>query len=296
MNLIKPKKLKKGDTIAIIAPAGNVDITQIENSANYFKSCGYNVKLGENITKTTRYFSGSDKERIEDLHNAFLDKDVDAIICARGGYGCIRLLKYIDYALIRENPKIFCGYSDITILSTMILKNTGLISFSGPMAQSDFGSTEICEYTTDKFWTTLKNSCTTIQADNLIAYKNGDAEGILFGGNLATLASLCGLDFIPDEKFIFFVEDTNEDVYKIDKYFHQLVNLYKFRKNITALILGEFLNIDSSEYLRELFIELAKELDIPTYSGYPISHSRRKTTIPIGANALLRNGTITTTY
>lgn len=296
MNLIKPKKLKKGDTIAIIAPAGNTDKTAIDNAVRYFKSYGYNVKIGENIFNSHKYLSATDKERLEDLHNAFLDDEVDAIICARGGYGSLRLLKDIDYNIIRENPKTFCGYSDITALSIMILKNTGLITFSGPMAQSDFGDKEICEYTANKLFSTLESSNAIINADNLITYKTGDAHGILFGGNLATVASLCGLDFIPEEKFIFFTEDINEDVYRIDKYFRQLVNLYKFRKNISAMVLGDFINNDNSDYLKDLFSEISKELNIPTYAGYPISHSRRKTTIPIGVAALLKNGEIRVKY
>lgn len=296
MNLIKPEKLKKGDTIAIIAPAGNTDKKAIENTVSYFQNCGYKVKPGENLFNAHKYLSATDKERLDDLHNAFSDEDVNAIICARGGYGSLRLLKDIDYSVIRENPKIFCGYSDITALSAMILKNTGLITFSGPMAQSDFGDDDICDYTANNLWTTLTGSNAIINADNLITYKEGEAQGILFGGNLATIASLCGLDFIPEEKFIFFAEDINEDVYKIDKYFRQLINLYKFRKNITGLVLGDFIDNDNSDYLNDLFNEIANELNIPTYSGYPISHSRRKTTIPIGAAALLKDGAIKVEY
>ena len=120
MNLIKPKKLKKGDTIAIIATSGNVNIEKIKEGVKYFHEKGFNVKLGKNIEKTDKYMAGSDIERLEDLHNAFADEEVNAIICARGGYGAIRLIDKIDYSIIQNNPKIFCGYSDITALSAMI--------------------------------------------------------------------------------------------------------------------------------------------------------------------------------
>lgn len=295
MNLLKPKNLNKGDTIAIIAPAGKVDADLLENSVHYIKACGYNVKFGLNTGKICRYMAGSDEERLSDLHNAFVDKDVDAILCARGGYGAIRLINKIDYDIIKNNPKIFCGYSDISALSAMILKNTGLVTFSGPMAQSDF-SGEIDDFAQNSFWETLSNNYVEIIADNLKIYKSGDASGVLFGGNLATIASLCGCDFIPDDKFLFFAEDLNEDVYKIDKYFHQLLNIKQFKNNISGLILGDFIKVDDSKYLDELFYELAKELDIPVYSGYPITHAKRKVTVPYGAEATIHNGRICAKY
>ena len=127
MNLIKPKKLKKGDTIAIIAPSGEVDMKKIKKAVSFFEKYGFKIRLGKNIDKCQNYLAGSDEERLEDLHNAFADKEIKAIICARGGYGAIRLINKIDYELIKNNPKIFCGYSDITALSAMILKKTGLI-------------------------------------------------------------------------------------------------------------------------------------------------------------------------
>lgn len=297
MNLIKPNKLKEGDTIAIIAPAGEVDEERINFSEKYFKSKGYNVKFGAHLNKKRRYLAGDDNERIEDIHSAFEDSTVDAIICARGGYGAIRLINNIDYNIIRNNPKIFCGYSDITALSAMILKKAGLITFSGPMAQSDFGEENINKFTESQFWNTLTNkSSLMIQNINGKIYKSGQAKGITFGGNLSTIASLCGIDFLPDEKFIFFAEDINEDVYKIDRYFRQLLNISKFKNNISGILLGEFINNGNSTWLDELFTELSTDLNIPVYSGYQISHDKNKFTIPIGAEAELNNGLLKIQY
>lgn len=297
MNLIKPNKLKEGDTIAIIAPAGEVDEERINFSEKYFKSKGYNVKFGAHLNKKRRYLAGDDNERIEDIHSAFEDSTVDAIICARGGYGAIRLINNIDYNIIRNNPKIFCGYSDITALSAMILKKAGLITFSGPMAQSDFGEENINKFTESQFWNTLTNKGSLmIQNINGKIYKSGQAKGITFGGNLSTIASLCGIDFLPDEKFIFFAEDINEDVYKIDRYFRQLLNISKFKNNISGILLGEFINNGNSTWLDELFTELSTDLNIPVYSGYQISHDKNKFTIPIGAEAELNNGLLKIQY
>lgn len=289
MNLIKPKKLNLGDTIAIIATSGNIDTDKIKKAKKYFEGKGYKVKLGKNIEKSYRYLAGSDADRLEDLHEAFSDNEVSAIICARGGYGAIRLINKIDYDLIKNNPKIFCGFSDITALNAMFLKRSSLITFSGPMAQSDFSIDPIDRFTEKDFFDTLTKEHIEIKPIIKNIYKKGEANGILFGGNLATLTSICGQDFIPDEPFIFFTEDLNEETYKIDRYFTQLLNIEHFRDNIRAIILGEFLEVDNNIYLDEYFSELAAELNIPTIKGFPITHGQSKTTVPYGAAAQLKN-------
>lgn len=291
MNLIKPKKLEIGDTIAIIAPSGCVDIEKVYNAKKYFKKKGYKVKLGKNIEKCDRYLAGSDTERLEDLENAFLDNEVKTIICARGGYGAIRLINKINYEIIHKNPKIFCGYSDITALSAMFLKKAGLITYSGAMAQPDFGG-GLDEFTEKMFFKSLTSDNLQITPEFPYSYKSGDAEGLLFGGNLSTIISLCGMDFIPDEKFLFFAEDLNESAYKIDKYFTQLLNIEKFKQNLNAILLGDFLYVDNPEYLDTFFKELAQELDIPIVGGYPFTHETSKATVPVGANAKLKSGTL----
>ena len=285
MNLIKPEKLKKGDTIAIIAPSGEVDMEKIKKTVCFFEKSGFKVRLGKNIDKCRNYLAGSDEERLEDLHNAFADKEIKAIICARGGYGAIRLINKIDYELIKNNPKIFCGYSDITALSAMILKKTGLITFSGPMAQGDFGQAKSDDFTINSFFETLTEGKCTLSANN---GTSANVSGILFGGNLATIVSLCGPPLIPDEKFIFFVEDIGEPVYKIDRYFTQLLNIEKFRNNIAGVALGEFLNIDNQDFLDDFF----NNLGLPVAGIFPISHGKTKATVPYGAVARIENETI----
>lgn len=297
MNLIKPNKLQKGDTISIIAPAGVVQEDKILNTIKYFENLGYNIKLGKNIFKSDRYLAGSDDVRLDDLHCAFNDKEVKAIFCARGGYGCLRLIDKIDYNLIKNNPKIFCGYSDITVLSLMFLKRAGLITFSSPMPQGDFQPDDVDQFTADNFWKALMNNMLTIRAQKLKAYCRGEANGIVWGGNLATICSLCGTDFLPDKKFIFFAEDLNEPVYKIDRSFRQLLNIKQYRKNITAIILGEFLG--TAQYavqLDTLFNEIAQELNIPVYAGYQITHNKTKVTVPIGAEGNLTDGILNIIY
>ena len=292
MNLIKPKNLNQGDTICIIAPSGEVDEQKILKAKQYFENKGFKVKLGSNITKQKNYLAGEDQERLNDLENAFIDKSVNAIICARGGYGAIRLINKIDYNLIKNNPKIFCGYSDITALSAMIFKNTGLITFSAPMAQSDFSSDKINEFTENKFFQTLTQNISEIEPTNLKIYKSGKAKGLLIGGNLSTLTSLCGVDFIPKEDFILFAEDLNEPAYKIDRYFTQLLNIKTFKNHLKGIILGDFLDLDNEKYFDDLIYSIAHEYDIPILGGYPISHSDTKATIPYGAMAEIEDDRI----
>lgn len=288
MNLIKPKNLVKGDTICIIAPSGCVEKDKILNSAKYFEGLGFQVKLGKNLFNKDRYMSGTDAERISDIEEAFCDNDVKAIICARGGYGALRIINKIDYNLIKNNPKIFCGYSDITALSLMILKKTGLITYSSPMPKGDFQPENIDKYTEKYFWNVMYGNLNEIKPADLKVYKNGSCQGILWGGNLATVSSMCGLDFIPDEKFIFFAEDLNEPVYKIDRCFRQLLNIDKFKDNLSGIVLGEFLGVEEyKDQLEYLFDEISQELNVPVYSGYKISHYSSKITLPVGQSAIL---------
>ena len=292
MKCILPKPLKKGDTIAFIAPAGSVlDKDAIIRAKDFFVKKGYNVVFSAHLFNQNKYLSDNDNNRLSDLHWAFMNPDIDAIICARGGYGCLRLINKIDYNLIRHNPKIFCGYSDITILSAMFLKKSGLITYSAPMCRSDFGANdnEKSDYTINNFFKAVEGNNLEYRAESI--YNSGVAEGITFGGNLASIVSLCGIDFIPDEDFIFFAEDLNEPVYKIDKMFTQLLNIDKFRQNIKGIILGDFLDSGYPEQLDELFCDISKELDIPTLGGFKITHNKDKITVPYGVRARIETDT-----
>lgn len=286
MNIIKPSYLNEGDTVAIIAPAGEVIYDEIIRAQAYLERHNLRVRLGKNLFKSCRYMSGTDEERVEDLHEAFLDKSVNAIICARGGYGSIRLIKHIDFDIIRRNPKIFCGYSDITALSLMFAKYSDLITFSGPMAQSDFN--DITDFTAHSFFNVLSGG--EEEYLSMVTYAQGNAEGIIWGGNLSTIVSLCGIDFIPDKDFIFFTEDLNEAPYRIDKMLNQLINIKEFRKYCKGIAFGDFLDCGDENWLNEIFTETAKILDVPAYGGFKFTHAADKQTVPIGAKGYLQDG------
>ena len=284
MNIIKPQKLKIGDTIGLLSVSGDIREPQrIENAKQYFQKKGYNVVVSDTTYLKDRYFAGTDKQRLKALHSFFSDEQINAIVCTRGGYGAIRLIKDIDYSIIRNNPKIFVGYSDITAILAMIYKKTGIITFHGAMANGDFGCDDVESFTEKNFFEALcgETSC-FFAGEDFKVYNGGGSCGLFWGGNLATLASLAGQDFIPDDKFVLFLEDLNEPVYKIDRMLRQLINIDKFKNNMVGLALGKFSQLDNFENYDLLLKELANELTIPICSGFLISHERKKMTVPIG--------------
>ncbi len=297
MKLIKPNPLQEGDTIAIIAPSGVVDKNKIMSAVKYFENKNYNVILGKNIFEKKRYMAGADFERLDDLHEAFSNSDIDAVFCARGGYGAIRLLPYIDFKLIKNNPKIFCGYSDITALSLVFLAYSGLITYSSPMPQGDFAS-EVSTFTEQSFFNVLRGNKEIYEYADIVL--PGEAQGIVWGGNLSTIVSLIGCDnlksgqtvstnLIPDENFIFIAEDVGEPAYKIDKMLNQLANIKNFKDKISGIAFGEFTDTDNDEWLKDVLLEFAVRMNVPAYSGFKFTHNRDKQTIPIGAGAELND-------
>ena len=287
MDLIDPEHLKKGDTVGILCVSGKIDdYSKLNRAKEFIESKGYNVKISYLPEKQNGYLCADDETRASELNRFFADKTIKAIIAARGGYGSIRIIDKIDYKTIKDNPKFFGGYSDITALSLMIYKNTGLVTYNSPMAYSDLGN-QISDYTEKSFFDVIENGLTELRLENSRVYKSGNASGVLWGGNLSTIQSLCGIDFIPVDDFIFITEDINEPVYKIDKMFAQLFNISKFKTNCKAIVLGYFSNIDNNEILDKLFNEIANKYEIPVVKGLKFGHERDFLTFPIGVNAIL---------
>lgn len=288
MKIIKPKKLKKGDTIAFIGISGKIkEYERLEKAKIYFEKEGYKVIISPSNKSSHRYMSGaSDENCINTINEYFLNDDINAVICSRGGYGSLRLLNGINWNIIKKHPKIFAGYSDITALLNMIFKKTGLITFHSAMPNGDFSS-DIQEYTKNSFFNTLSGNTFEYKSENNICYLKGQAKGRLIGGNLATLTSLCGLNFFPDEDLILFLEDLNEPSYKIDRMLTQLFNIKKFKNNIKGIALGDFLDVDNELFLEEILKEISLKLKIPICRGFKITHDKIKDTVPFGVKATL---------
>lgn len=287
MTIIKPKKLKIGDTIGILAVSGKIkEYENILNAKKFFENEGFKVVISETCKTSHRYMAGkNDEECVKAFQEFFENKDINAIVCARGGYGTIRLLDKIDWNIVKNNPKIFAGYSDITALLCMIYKKTGLITFHSPMCNGDFAS-NVDEYTKNSFFNTLSGNTKSIQAVGSKIFYEGITDGHLFGGNLTVLASLCGLDFIPRENLILFLEDLNEPVYKIDRTLTQLFNIIEFKENVKGIAIGEFKDISDTSMLDMIIKEIAQKLKIPVCDGFKITHNKTKDTIPVGASAI----------
>jgi muramoyltetrapeptide carboxypeptidase len=295
MEIIKPEKLKRGDVIGIISPSSPVsDKAKLDASMSYFEKRGYRVKVGLNAMKERGYLAGSDEERLEDVHNMFLDKEVKLIICLRGGYGASRLLDKIDYNIIKNHPKIFCGYSDITVLQNAFFYKTRLITFAGPMAGVDFYK-DISEFTEENFWNTLTSSepikINYPDGERLNSYRSGIAEGRLIGGNLSLFSSLIGTNYLPEpEGKILLLEEVGEAPYRIDRMLNQL-RLSGYLGKIKGVILGSFedcietdpqrKSLNLNEVIEDYFIN---DFQAPVVYNLKHGHISNNLTIPIGVN------------
>ena len=298
MHYIKPKKLNNGDLIGIISPASSPDdLTLIESGVKYIEELGYRTIIGKNVGKFRGYLAGTDEERVEDIHQMFGDKKVKAIFCLRGGYGAFRILDKIDYKLIRNNPKIFIGFSEITALQMAFLNKAGLVTFAGPMVIPNF-SKDISNYTEENFWRIISSSrkIGKVKFDelkNLPKLSSGIASGRIVGGNLAVFVSLLGTKYLPNlNNKILFLEDINEPPYKIDRMLNQM-RLNNIFNKVKGVILGSF--IDCSEpdsekrylTLEEVFQDYFASIGLPIVYNFPFGHIKDLITIPIGINLKL---------
>lgn len=279
MKTIKSKKLKKDMTIGLLSVSGAIDnVNEIDIAKSRLEKTGFKVKVSQ--YNNHRYLAGTKEECLNRLHSFFSDKSIDMILAIRGGYGTLKFINDIDFNLIKNNPKIFVGFSDITNLLVTFYKKAGLICFHGPMVLSDFSSV----FNKKSYYNmldVLMNAPDETVANDYFTINSGIAEGILWGGNLSSLVSMCGINFVPEEDFILFVEDINEPIYKLDKMFTQLLNMNSFSKKLKGIIWGEFLGADKAEFslMQE---EFAKELKIPMCNFSGITHGGNKITLPYG--------------
>ena len=300
MKIVKPKKLKKGDVIGIISPASSAsDFTRIEKGVKYLEKLGYYVEVGENVGKSHGYLAGTDEERLTDLHSMFKNKNVKAIINVRGGYGSGRLLDKIDYSIIKQNPKIFVGYSDITALQMAFLNKTGLVTFAGPMLAVDFWKDEVNGFTEEFFWnmvTSSKKIGKIINPDNENFYTltKGRGEGNLVGGNLALLVSLLGTPFAPNfKKSVIMLEEIGEEPYRIDRMLYQLKYATNNFKEVEGIIIGRFVDCyikdkeSPSLSLNDVISDYFEKLKIPVFYNVKHGHIEQNITIPWGLKTKL---------
>lgn len=303
-HVIKPPRLKPGDTVGLIAPASApFESATIREGVETLQSLGFKVKAGKYIKEKYGYLAGSDEKRIADLHEMFKDVEVKAIIALRGGYGSMRLLNLIDYNLIKNNPKIVIGYSDITSLNLGIYHKTGLVTFHGPVAISSFS-----KYTQEYFWKILSSTEAAGEIrhpdpDNplrptahLNTIRPGKATGRLIGGNLTLFTALLGTPYAVDTKdAILFLEETGEEPYDVDRMLTQLLLAGKL-DHVAGIIFDKCPNCKPGEYkpafyntlsLEEILEDRLGQLRCPVLYGLNVGHEADKPTLPMGIKVTL---------
>ena len=311
---IYPAKLKTGDEIRIVAPSRSLAIISKETreiANKRFLDLGLKLSFGKHIEEMDEFVSSSIKSRVEDLHDAFIDKNVKAIITVIGGFNSNQLLKYLDWDLIKNNPKIFCGYSDITVLNNAIFAKTGLISYSGPH-YSTFGQELYFDYTleyfkkclfsqdsfeiiasdkwSDDLWYQNQKERALMKNDGFLCINEGNASGTIIGANLCTLNLLQGTEYFPDlQNSILFIEDDQESLpHTFDRDLQSLIHLPSFG-GVNGIVIGRFQKASkiTNELLTKI-IKTKKEIDnLPVIANVDFGHTDPRITFPIGGEANL---------
>lgn len=290
---MRAKRLTPGDTIGIVAPASPADPSKFEKIASSLSSMGYQVKTGESVFSSRGYLAGEDRLRAEDINRMFEDDDVKAIFCLRGGYGSQRILELVDYRLIRKNPKIFMGFSDITALLNSIYQESGLITFHGPMGGDFAGG--LHRGTKKAMKKALEGTEPIGEVENPevpVVVAEGRAKGELVGGNLSIVAASLGTPYEIDTKGrILLLEDVNEEPYSIDRMLNQLKLAGKLR-DAAGVVLGDWgasepKEPENSLSLEEVFQDVFENIGKPVLKGYKIGHCKPNITVPIGAEACI---------
>ncbi|RNC85392.1 MAG: LD-carboxypeptidase [Balneola sp.] len=287
--IIKPKRIKRGATLGLVAPGSPIyNPNDFENMITSLEGLGYTLVLGKHVKDRKGYLAGEDEDRVQDIMDMFSDDTIDAILCTRGGWGSNRILPMVDFELIKNNPKPFIGFSDITSLLLAIYKNTGLITFHGPVGKSDWNSFTVDSW--DEVLINAKKAHYEIPEDqeDTFTITPGVTEGILLGGNLTVLTSMIGSDYLPDfEGAILFFEDIGEDVYRVDRMLTQL-KLSGILNKINGFVFGKCTDCSSGSNslpLKEVLNDHIGGLNIPAFYGAMISHEDRNITLPIGIKA-----------
>jgi len=272
-----PPLLSPGDKVALVALSGPcTNREQLAGAVAALTEMGLEVEVKDScfaMHPKLSYLAGEDKLRLDDLHDVFFEKSIKGVFAARGGYGVGRLLPYIDFEIIKQNPKVLVGFSDVTALHTAINQQAGLITFHGQMPYNYFGGAEYYKLLFDN---------KPLSFINLQALYPGECAGITTGGNLSVITSMLGTPYEIDTKGrILILEDINEPLYKIDRMLLQLKLAGKL-KDAAGIIFGDMSGLGLNELypvLKELVLDEKK----PTLWGLQCGHIKQNFTVPLGA-------------
>lgn len=292
--MIKPKALRPGDTIGLVGPSGAIRTDDgLERSVKLLEEMGYKVKVGESAGARYGYLSGTDEVRARDLNAMFMDDDVDAIVCTRGGYGTPRILDRLDFDAARKHPKLFLGYSDITALLIAYGKYADLVTFHGPMPSSCMVN-GFDEYSQARFLRAISSTEPLDEMRNCACQKltclnEGVVTAPMVGGNLSLVEELLGTPYELDCRGkILFLEDVGERTYRLDGMLNHLRLAGKF-EDCAGIVLGDFTNC-TMEYanfsftLDEILRDIVLPCGKPVLSGLCAGHGPHKQTLPMGIN------------
>jgi len=293
--MLKPKSLKRGHRIGVVSPSYWLEKKGLGNAVTVFQKKGYEVQLGDSVYLKDGPFAGTPQQRANDINQMFSDPNIDAIFCARGGYGANRVLPLLDYDLIQSKPKIIMGYSDITAFLTSITQKTGLVTFHGPML-STFKNT-LVPYNLDTLVNVLsgKEDIRIVEPNELkpTILKFGKAIGPLWGGNMCLLVNRLGTkNQLNTDGVILFIEDVDENLYAFDRMLFHMKEAGMF-ENIRGLIVGELTEmkdeiIPFGKTTDEIILDVCGDLNIPIVTNFPCGHGNYQATLPISLPVELR--------
>lgn len=295
--LVKPSRLSSGATVGLVSPGGLIsresDVAEVERT---LRDLGLRTVRGRHVLDRRGYLAGADEHRAADLHRMLADPAVDAVLALRGGWGCNRILPLLDYELIRQHPKVLMGFSDITSLLIALYARCGLVTFHGPVGIStwnDFTVDYARRVLYDGEQVTMRNPRHVgprgpIMRDRISTIRPGTARGRLVGGNLSVLVSMLGTPYLPDwNGHILFLEDTEEDVYRIDRMLTQL-SLAGILAQLSGIVFGKCTNCEADEpslTLGQVLYDHFGRLGVPSFHGAMIGHISDKFTVPLGVEA-----------
>ncbi len=283
--IIFPTRLKPGNTIGITAPASHFNKDLFNQGLSVLKDMGFKLVVPDGVFNKRSYLAGSDEQRAEVVNQLFADDAIDAIVCARGGFGSMKILSLLDYDIIRCHPKICVGFSDISALLYALHAETGLVTFHGPTVTT---LARANPFNIDAFTGALSaEDPLKLQAIEPMVIRPGRAEGPIMGGNLTTLCHLTGTAYAPSfGSAILFIEDRGEATYRIDRMLTQMKMAGCFN-GLAGLILGSFTDCGDFEPIVQVVTDLFKEDTFPIMAGFPIGHGADNVTVPIGLPAAL---------
>lgn len=293
-NMITPQYLNKGDKIAIVAPAGKIKSKIVDSAVKVIEDWGLKVVSGDNIFNDHFQYAATDKERLQDFQKALDNKEIKAILCARGGYGLIRIIDKLDFTNFQKNPKWIVGFSDITILHSHIYTNYGIETIHGTMTAGLKDSASAESLRKALFGKTLSYQINTHPLS-----VTGNTRGVLIGGNLAILCSLLGSESDTDTSDkILLIEDTGEYLYRLDRMMWQMKRAGKL-ENLAGLIVGGMTDMKDNDHpfgktAYEIIAEAVGDYNYPVCFGFPSGHRDDNRALILGRQAVLSVGEKTT--